>query len=817
MLIYCSWDLRVELSRPIYKVLHNMQLLQHFHVRMHPGRTIYEDPPPLPQLGLEIQQPGHASISPQTATLPMPPAFPMNSFSTAKQASKSKSKREMRSDDFGLVRMTSVEPPTLSGFHNLKSLAVLDMDNLDYITELQGCIKNSAATLTKLKLSFSERLAQASRKPLTSMQQENVDPDQSDDEVVDEFGNTIHLPPPQLSSSGDEGITGPMRVLRAKEEKIAQEAVLGRIFGIEPDPLASLEEEKAEKNEEKAAKEDPDAKARWVKEFLLLNQKYNKANDSHGSNAGLMADALEMIEKAMKIQSDSQKEVETSKEEEKRQEDKEKENATKKSDDAVTSSESPSTEAQLPIQEEFRDTAKTAVEPVVADDTQVEKSEEKESLFAESKPQLIKADKNRPQPEDIDVNAPDSEEDIRDFEEVAEGDEQTEQPEAAKTPVAEIVPEEAQSAEEQVSIKAGKTKSQLLTPYLQGRMDEWRALSKEYNALKIGVSNANAEVQQTATELKDWSSGATSVDSDMVQLMALRVERIQNYIDATLQSMNEIAASMRSCRAALAAPAGVKNEHSVAEYIHKSRGLQIKSLSLYLIPLKSSVLSRVLDLRVLQRITLLNVGSQDKFWVALQALNSEAPLKLTKIFTDNVTPVFLNFVNELEPTLEDLFLLEGREKSDLREVRRSSRDRNRATTSTPRTTVTTEMIRKLALKKHIATLKRLVINYFDGSHWDATELVIKLICRKGKKLEELAMSMGSRSTVCLFLFYRPRTSILCRVYCHNVSALMSHYVGVLQFLFWSRLNITDISIAYFQPVSPIPYLSPCFSHPLLPQ
>jgi hypothetical protein len=79
----------------------------------------------------------------------------------------------------------------LSGFKNLKTLEILDMDTLEYISEIRECVKNSSATMNTLKLSFSEALACKSRKPLPET------PSDSDSDQDDGFPS---MPPPGFPS-----------------------------------------------------------------------------------------------------------------------------------------------------------------------------------------------------------------------------------------------------------------------------------------------------------------------------------------------------------------------------------------------------------------------------------------------------------------------------------------------------------------------------------------------------------------------------------------------------------------------------------------
>lgn len=57
--------------------------------------------------------------------------------------------------------------------------------------------------------------------------------------------------------------------------------------------------------------------------------------------------------------------------------------------------------------------------------------------------------------------------------------------------------------------------------------------------------------------------------------------------------------------------------------------------------------------------------------------------------------------------------MEGREKAETSGRRAVDKSRPRASQVAPKTTVTIDQIRRLALKKHMPTLQRLVVNYFD--------------------------------------------------------------------------------------------------------
>jgi predicted transcriptional regulator len=117
----------------------------------------------------------------------------------------------------------------------------------------------------------------------------------------------------------------------------------------------------------------------------------------------------------------------------------------------------------------------------------------------------------------------------------------------------------------------------------------------------------------------------------------------------------------------------------------------------------------------------------------LQKENEAHPLALKKIFTDNVTQSFLKCVSELKEVTE-LFMLERSAK-------------HKPESFAPRSAVAMDQIRKFVLKRHLPTLKYLMIKNDYQTVWDIDEKAMLLICHQGKNLEELTVSMGIRSVV----------------------------------------------------------------------
>lgn len=178
-------------------------------------------------------------------------------------------------------------------------------------------------------------------------------------------------------------------------------------------------------------------------------------------------------------------------------------------------------------------------------------------------------------------------------------------------------------------------------------------------------------------------------------------------------------------------------DEEMRDYIRATHGLQLEELSLYLIPLKASILARALDLNILKRITLLSVGSQDPFWILLGKLqNRSANISFESIHMDNVSIAFLEFLKTFEGLME-LFLLERKILSD-------------GDGGATKTAVGITPIRKIALRKHIKTLKRMQIRNENDDSWDLDASFIRFLSTKGAGLVELAISLNMKHFVSLF-------------------------------------------------------------------
>ena len=182
------------------------------------------------------------------------------------------------------------------------------------------------------------------------------------------------------------------------------------------------------------------------------------------------------------------------------------------------------------------------------------------------------------------------------------------------------------------------------------------------------------------------------------------------------------------------APVVVHEMHAdgkMQAYIRATHGLQLESFSLEWVPLRPSIVARALDLSVLKRLTLLQVGPQDAFWTLLTRLQCATPeISLKSIHTDNVSLAFVKFLATFEG-LEELFMHE-----------RGSKQVDAAGTQ-----ILIQQIRKLALRKHAATLRRLMLRNERDDGWDVDTKTLQFLAVKASHLRELCISLNMKTYV----------------------------------------------------------------------
>ncbi|KAI9642182.1 hypothetical protein NHQ30_008984 [Ciborinia camelliae] len=604
-----KWDIRVELSREVLKELHRIEALKNFHIRMQAGTSIYVHPTnvsPNPS-------PYNASAS------DFPPTF--DPFQSPFSATKSK----QNGPKFRTPAVNKMSR-TISGFKNLTSLSVLDMDTLDYLSEIRECIENSSTSLKSLKLSFSEELASRSRKDPVEIPQDDYDT-----ETEDEFDQGMQIPAP--ASMGPFNAYNPTKAIEIEEQRKAQEAALAKIFGIEPSNSKGGAGSSSREEDEPEAAADGEKEKSPSYDLCIEIELPDLIAQSLADNISRAPDDVKremigLLGQISKLYTDAGKSEYNDKEASN-----DKEPSNENGSGAETSESS------------------TVANPT-AEGTTLEEGEaqEQSSLFDESKPATkVPKYKEIIDPDDIDIDEP---------------------------------------YEKELLVDSGTVEGAATEPETNSETLSTKA--QEHEASDV-VDSTEKSFEQIAKRAKKNNKGKS--------------KEIETPIVGPMEEMDE--------------------------YILKTRGLALQHLSIYLIPLKARMLEKSIDIRELESITLLNVGPQTLFWNMVARENKVQPLKLHKIYTDNVTVPFLECVGQLANVTE-LFLLErySRVKVD---------------PAATKTTVTIYQIRKFVLQVHVQRLKVLSIHHETATNqtpcpWDLDAKTALLLCQQGKDMEELAVS-----------------------------------------------------------------------------
>jgi hypothetical protein len=596
-------------------------------------------------------------------------------------------------------------PATLSGFKGLHSLAVLDIDTLDYISEIKTCIRSSSSTLTKLKLSFSDSLASQARKPPPENDPDDTDPD-------DEFPG-VPLPP---SSGGYmDDASGPAKAFRAQEERKSQEAVLGRIFDVEPLLVKKTQDIRIARASDQVKKEEEETtpERTFFNDLKNLSQRLMEAiNAGTADITQSQQDILDLIEHAAQkyINSDATESANTK---EAKKADSENEITTAVATTSITADPSASS-------------GSTPTSSDTVTEKNVESATSEPSLF-QSKPSKNKDTTKDVHPEDIDIEAP---------VDVDEPEDQTSEPKVMQ---------------HKESGKAHSITSPDMTSTANASSSDPTDLASPVSKTLATIAAQKVNLESLVTRLETFEEQADQLTKDIHRMRIdgktidanrlldaeKQLSSFQSDIEAVHNAISGLDLEMKGAGSLALNRRGKTGEEAstqrISEYIRSTRGLALRSLSIHLIPVKASVLSRSIDLRVLKRLTLLNVGGQVPVWTLLAKENKIHPLALRKVFTDNVTMAFLNCISQLEE-LHELFMLERCPK-------------HKPESFASKTLVSIEQMRRLVLKKHIRTIQKLMIKNDNSSSWDANEKTMHLICSRGVALEELAVSMGIRVVV----------------------------------------------------------------------
>ncbi|KAJ6444379.1 F-box domain-containing protein [Purpureocillium lavendulum] len=746
------WNIRVELSRPVYRELHRITPLTKLHIRMQAGDSYYNHPPPLP-----VSPDVHAQ--PTTGHWPSPPTGPSASLfpSTTIQNSSSSQipggpppvlepqSRLSAKSSSSKRGAGAKEPSTFSGFKNLKTLSVLDIDNLDAVAELRTCVKNSYSTLKELQLSLSDSLAQQARKP-------PPESDADDSDVDDDF----HVVPASQNLNHDA--TGPAKAFRAQEERKVQEAILGRILDVEqtlmkkapiqrnpPDDTTATEKDKGVDN----GADGSDLREQFVSSIRKACTKLMALQQGTREFSMCQQDILDTIERAARKYVDSA------------------EMPAKSSDvpssPVLPAESTPGDERQGTLTlrhktDEISPNGEVVELPAAEQGSSADIISTNPSTLGPQTTAKKRLDEEL-SPDDIDIAH------VHTILDEAEDpiDEPVETPvvgeDHAKTMPPTTKPDPSMSDLTKVLCTG-------TDPFLLAEAaDEWERQWMEKKA-KLGPLSDRLRFLQSQTTLlwqkvgKMRSEGVASGSPEM-QLILAKMQMLNKSVADIFDDVRAVEDDVGSVARVLStemsgvSPAGDTLRRYMDAYMRETRGLALETLKIHLIPVKASALSRGVDFACLKQLTLLNVGSQTPIWALLAKEGKTRPLSLRTVFTDHVTTTFLTCMAQL-PELHDLFLLERGLK-------------HKPESFAPRTTTTIDQIRRLVLKKHMHTLKRLMIkDESNGPNWDANEKAMILICTRGANLEELAVSMNI----------------------HAVHAFMQYFSGLI--------NLRAINILHFR-------------------
>ncbi|KAL8816281.1 MAG: hypothetical protein Q9223_004686 [Gallowayella weberi] len=621
----------------------------------------------------------------------------------------------------------------LSGFKHLSSLSLLGISSLDYLDEINGCMKANTTSLKSLSLSLSHDMALKARKVSAAPPPaDDATSDDEDEELLDP--SPANNPVPAMPTTTEADV---------RKEKQAQETILARIFDMEQQHNESkrlernlvLSGDKPELRD--TAKSDlQDVKAVAKK---LSEVGYQGAGEEH-----VVREAMEMVHKATSEYLSNhpsvlKKPVLGSSG-----------SAGASSDPAVTHP-LPSTGSSA-IPEEAPD---ALVSKILATHEEASKATQalqdhvqtnglgmpNDPLQHQGGPSTASTSEPYPQwpPFTPDTNW-DTQPSIPDpvfsnteppgmlFPLLPSGAAATQKPKKTNG--------KTSSVSKQVG---GKTAPMHIDPVpLTSSLPPVEPMD---DSLDIDMTHPDEDPTEVNPDQETVSEEEEEEEDEEMEGKAgvdLPSPRKRGRFEASVETENIERSSSSLSRTnviASAADASPKKEQSPEEamqmWIREKHGYQFEEIKLYWIPMRAGILSRAVDLAVLRRITLLHVGSQDGFWMILAGFQSrQGTIGLTSIHTDNVSKSFLKFL-KMFGGLKELFMHERSKKID-------------TDPASAQTRVTITEIRQQGLRKHMKTLERLMIKNETDSSWDLDAITIMLLSNKGSSLIELAISLGAK-------------------------------------------------------------------------
>ena len=769
--LHARWDIPIELNRAVYEALHKIQSLRHLRIRLDiPAsmKTVVH------QTSLPPSHPQHAV--PPPPQIPQSFTFPAGSshsnYSAAKQVN-AKTKALTSYDYWNNGR-------AFSRFKYLTSLTLLGISDLSCLGEISGCLKSSSASLKSLTLSISQELALRSRRP--SVPNAAVDePSESDPDDDEGTLDDPHQPAAITKQHINEA--------DIRREKMAQEAILARIFSLQG---VYAEGKKLEKNLALQAKsgvfEDPDLFTQdakiVLKELVGCFKTVQESNENDRRRA-----FLEITVKAAEryLNNHPKKVKKPTKEPSKSANHDSKHSPISSAsippgfdmgDFGFPGSGPPSSSGQwLPMPSLTSNGGKPGAGKLFTPDGM---------LLSDhyTSPYMLDSTKPSPQLQSLPSVYPlvhGSSSIPSKFTSSSKGPNHASHKKSGLSSMLSPHPPLPLTSTSTDSWNKTHPMVDGANPEGQENIDPFQQMydiDSEEDSVKTDfipitekpalfpATEATGEDQQDSMDIDMEHPDEDTIEMGADQETITETEEI--LISPRKRAKFEVAASGNSARTTNQSELPKKisafregyslddvkksPEEAMQEYIRATHGLQLEEFSLYLIPLKGSIVARGLDLNMLKRLTLLNVGSQDPFWLLLVRLqNRSIHVSLESIHTDDVSFAFLDFLKTFEG-LTELFMHERSNKQEADQA------------VVARTGVDITGIRKKALRKHIKSLKRLMIKNENDDAWDLDPKTVALLSVHGGVLRELAISMSMENYVSLITLVRCKDANGCSTY-----------------------------------------------------
>lgn len=751
------WDVPIELSGAVYQALQRLQGLRQLRLRL--DVSLFSNLKLILHAG---PLPGSSGISNHPPATNMSSSFPSlpplnnnNPLGTLPgQKSRATKKKRVGQSNFWAGNRE------LSGFKQLSSLSLLGISSLDYLDEISGCLKASTTSLKSLALSLSHETAQKARKT-SAAAPPPADEATSDDEEEDELIDPPTPPPPPPATTPLP--TLPTRTeADVRKEKQAQEAILAKIFDMEQQNNKS---KKLERNLilSTSKQESQSGISNALKDVKAMAQKLSEVVSRDSNDPSADREAVEMVHKAAAQYLS-------------------KNTALSKTPNSGKSTASSSAETPAPPKAMMPAGSSTHPEPTAfAQNLASSKSEgASDSIGNSINWDAYKAIQDLAKNKDLDINSL--------LEEAINGqggqsasswippgpstlqnNSLSNAPSGFSSPGTTTPLNEAQSSlsnstsHPPLLFDKNPAPSDLMKMDSSPDVTQDNNLMMQQNGSQIHPATAHPDVPLPTppTNQPTDDSGdvdMTHPDEDPTEIIADQ-EMVSDEDENAEEDVEE--AGMQSPRkrvrfealknaegvedAEAAGPqtngevdlrdGSAKQEQSPDEvmqaWIREAHGYQLEEVKLHWIPMRAGILSRAIDLTVLKRITLLNCGSQDGFWMILAGFQArQGTIAIKSIHSDNISKSFMKFLKSFEG-LTELFMHE----------RKKNQSESTAASSQPKISIAE--IRRQGLRKHLKTLKRLMIKNEHDSSWDLDAVTITLLSNKGGNLIELAVSLGA--------------------------------------------------------------------------